>query len=61
MYKKAYDYIASEFPYWKRSGGKDHVWMWFHDEGACFAPKEIWPSIMITHWGRTTPVRDHPT
>ena len=22
------------------------------DEGACWAPTAIWPSIMLTHWGR---------
>ena len=22
------------------------------DEGACWAPNAIWPSIMLTHWGR---------
>jgi hypothetical protein len=23
------------------------------DEGACYAPKEIWNSMMLVHWGNT--------
>ncbi len=23
-----------------------------HDEGSCWAPKEIRPSIILSHWGR---------
>jgi hypothetical protein len=55
-YKRVYEHVSTAYPYWNRHGGRDHMWMMFHDEGACFAPKEIWPSIMITHWGRKVPV-----
>lgn len=42
---------------WARHGGRDHIWLLNHDEGACWAPSEIWQGIMLTHWGRTDP--DH--
>ena len=22
-------------------------------EGACFAPRELWPSMLVSHWGNT--------
>ncbi|CAM6115149.1 unnamed protein product [Calypogeia fissa] len=53
FHKKAYDYIKENYPYWDRSGGKDHIWLLSWDEGACHAPKEIWSSIMLVHWGNT--------
>jgi hypothetical protein len=46
-------WIDSRFPYWKKRGGKDHIWLFTHDEGACWAPDEVTPSIWLTHWGRT--------
>lgn len=27
LYKKAYDHIADQFPYWNRSSGRDHIWV----------------------------------
>ncbi len=35
------------------AGGADHIWLMPHDEGACYAPRQIWPSIILSHWGRT--------
>ena len=36
-----------------RHGGRDHIWLMSHDEGACYAPSEIYDvSIFLTHWGR---------
>lgn len=33
--------------------GADHIWLFAHDEGACWAPKELYEnSIILTHWGR---------
>lgn len=115
--KKVYLHIQQNYPYWNRSGGRDHIWVrhllfkfslkfkfsfyghsfvctwgsyyelscwtidvnyfivstslkkslvhfchdsvcWAYqffpwDEGACAAPKEIWNSMMLTHWGNT--------
>lgn len=31
------------------------------DEGACYAPKEIWNSIMLVHWGNTNSKHNHST
>ncbi|KAG1663565.1 hypothetical protein FOA52_013185 [Chlamydomonas sp. UWO 241] len=54
MLQAAQAWIAKEFGrYWERRGGRDHIWLMAHDEGACYAPSEIWPGIMLTHWGRT--------
>ncbi|KXZ54467.1 hypothetical protein GPECTOR_4g532 [Gonium pectorale] len=48
------DWVRKHFPYWDRRGGRDHVWLMTHDEGACYAPTEIYnSSIFLTHWGRT--------
>ena len=52
VYRRAYDYIRTAYPYWNRSKGADHMWTFPHDEGACLAPKELAPSILISHWGR---------
>lgn len=53
FYKKAYDHIMEQYPYWNQSSGKDHIWFFSWDEGACYAPKEIWNSMMLVHWGNT--------
>lgn len=47
------DWVRSTYPYWNRTGGADHVWHFAHDEGACWAPEEVYRrSIILTHWGR---------
>eukprot|EP00798_Chlamydomonas_sp_ICE-L_P025705 gene25705-11363_t len=52
MIREAAFWINKTFPYFNRKGGKDHIWLMPHDEGACYAPKEIWPGIVMSHWGR---------
>ncbi|KAL6596347.1 hypothetical protein ACP70R_047711 [Stipagrostis hirtigluma subsp. patula] len=52
-YKIAYDHIAQRYPYWNRTSGRDHIWFFSWDEGACYAPREIWNSMMLVHWGNT--------
>uniref|UniRef100_A0A7S0VHX0 EGF-like domain-containing protein n=1 Tax=Polytomella parva TaxID=51329 RepID=A0A7S0VHX0_9CHLO len=49
-------WIQNNLPYWNRTGGRDHIWLDLHDEGACYSHAELWPSIHLSHWGR----RDMP-
>ncbi|XP_071737540.1 uncharacterized protein [Rutidosis leptorrhynchoides] len=60
-YKKAHDHIVQNYPYWNRSAGRDHIWSFSWDEGACYAPKEIWNSMMLVHWGNTNSKYNHST
>ena len=53
LYARALAHVRSAHPYWDASGGVDHVWTFGYDEGACFAPRELWPSMLISHWGNT--------
>ncbi|GBF90972.1 exostosin-like glycosyltransferase [Raphidocelis subcapitata] len=51
-------WVKTAHPYWNRTGGADHIWHFAHDEGACWAPREVYDkSIILTHWGRLD--RDH--
>ncbi|GJT73770.1 exostosin family protein [Tanacetum coccineum] len=61
FYRKAHDHIIQHYPYWNRSSGKDHIWSFSWDEGACYAPKEIWNSMMLVHWGNTNSKHNHST
>ncbi|KAK6941847.1 EGF-like domain, extracellular [Dillenia turbinata] len=61
FYKKAYEHIVKQYTYWNRSSGRDHIWFFSWDEGACYAPKEIWGSMMLVHWGNTNSKHKHST
>eukprot|EP00891_Asterochloris_glomerata_P004391 jgi/Astpho2/4391/e_gw1.00067.84.1_t len=52
MLLEVQQWLQKTQPFWDRKGGRDHIWLMSHDEGACWAPNAIWPSIMLTHWGR---------
>ncbi|KAL5137596.1 putative glucuronoxylan glucuronosyltransferase F8H [Glycine soja] len=60
-YKNAYTHIVEQYPYWSHSSGRDHIWSFSWDEGACYAPKEIWNSMMLVHWGNTNTKHNHST
>lgn len=41
---------------WNATGGANHIWLFAHDEGACWAPTEIYnASIILSQWGRLGP------
>ena len=50
---ETYRWLSRTYPWFNRSKGQDHIWVMPHDEGACSAPKEIWPG----KWGDRG--RDH--
>jgi hypothetical protein len=53
MTLQAKRWVQQHFPYWNRTSGADHIWLFTHDEGACWAPTEVAnTSILLTHWGR---------
>ncbi|EFN59979.1 hypothetical protein CHLNCDRAFT_56485 [Chlorella variabilis] len=53
MLLEAFHWIQSHQPWWERRGGRDHIWLVTHDEGSCWVPAAIRPSIILSHWGRT--------
>lgn len=61
MYRRAYYHISQTYPYWNRTAGRDHIWFFSWDEGACYAPKEIWNSMMVVHWGNTNTKYNYST
>lgn len=42
MVLEAQQWLARIHPYWNRTGGADHIFLMAHDEGACYAPVQIW-------------------
>ncbi|GJP82280.1 hypothetical protein CLOP_g12515 [Closterium sp. NIES-67] len=60
-YQRALEHIRSAYPYWDRTGGRDHIWTFPWDEGACSAPQEVFNGIMLSHWGNTMAAHDHST
>lgn len=54
MMTEVHSWMTAHFPWWARRGGRDHIWLMSHDEGACWMPKFLYDtSIVLTHWGRT--------
>ncbi|KXZ53464.1 hypothetical protein GPECTOR_7g914 [Gonium pectorale] len=52
MLRETVDWINANYPFWGRRGGRDHIWLFPHDEGACWAPTVLKDSVWLTHWGR---------
>ena len=61
LYVGAYEHVRAVLPYWNASNGTDHIWTFGYDEGACFAPAPLWPSLLISHWGNTMTKHNHCT
>ncbi|KAG2501892.1 hypothetical protein HYH03_000390 [Edaphochlamys debaryana] len=56
MITEAHQWLSTNLPWWKRRGGRDHIWIMAADEGACWMPAVPWnTSIILTHWGRMDP------
>ncbi|GFR49988.1 hypothetical protein Agub_g12134 [Astrephomene gubernaculifera] len=53
MQREAQRWLNATFPWFARRGGRDHIWFNPHDEGACYVWKDVWPGVMLSHWGRT--------
>jgi hypothetical protein len=41
MTLEAQRWLALNHPFWNRSQGADHIWLFSHDEGACWAPTDV--------------------
>lgn len=58
-------YVRSAFPYWERSGGRDHVFMMPADSGGCWFDGELGDLLILTTRCPSLPdalfARMHPT
>ena len=61
LYQQALAHVRDSLPYWNASGGVDHIWTFGYDEGACFAPSALRPSLLISHWGNTMAAHNRST
>jgi hypothetical protein len=53
MYLDALNWVRTTYPFWNATKGANHIWLFSHDEGACWAPLEIYnSSIILSQWGR---------
>lgn len=52
MLLEAKQWLQQQYPFWNRTGGRDHVWLVSHDEGSCWVPRELRRGIILSHWGR---------
>ena len=47
-----YNHLRFAYPYWNRTGGRDHVWFMPGEKLNCVVPEVISDhSIIVTHWG----------
>ncbi|KAL6758371.1 exostosin-like glycosyltransferase [Haematococcus lacustris] len=52
MLLEVHRYLSTQFPYWNRRQGRDHIFLFTHDEGACWVPRVLTSAVWLTHWGR---------
>lgn len=55
MALEAWHWLTSHHPYWGRRGGRDHIFLFTHDEASCYVPTALRPAIILSHWGRKEP------
>lgn len=59
LYVDALQHVRTALPHWNASGGADHLFLFAHDEGGCWAPAEIAArATILSHWGRTDAAPD---
>lgn len=51
MQEEALKYIRGAYPFWNRTGGKDHLLLAVADEGSCLSSGAVWNATFLTHWG----------
>ena len=66
VYWRAQRYIAAVWPFWNRTGGRDHIWTNTRDAGGCSNPwGSIWDQVanatLLTNWGGVTGLGGVPT
>eukprot|EP00325_Prymnesiales_sp_UTEX-LB-985_P011016 CAMPEP_0174751872 /NCGR_PEP_ID=MMETSP1094-20130205/100732_1 /TAXON_ID=156173 /ORGANISM="Chrysochromulina brevifilum, Strain UTEX LB 985" /LENGTH=337 /DNA_ID=CAMNT_0015957417 /DNA_START=19 /DNA_END=1032 /DNA_ORIENTATION=+ len=61
FYREALQWIRQNYPYWDRRGGRDHLFAFPHDEGACVAPIEFENATLLSSWGRLQPKPQNAT
>ena len=59
VYWRAHRYVTTAWPYFNRSGGRDHLWPVARDAGSCATPwgsllDELRNGIVLSHWGGVT-------
>jgi hypothetical protein len=51
MLTQLHEYLATKHPYWNRRGGRDHIFLFTHDEGGCWVPNVLRNATWLVHWG----------
>eukprot|EP00232_Nephroselmis_pyriformis_P028255 CAMPEP_0182860906 /NCGR_PEP_ID=MMETSP0034_2-20130328/5195_1 /TAXON_ID=156128 /ORGANISM="Nephroselmis pyriformis, Strain CCMP717" /LENGTH=754 /DNA_ID=CAMNT_0024992777 /DNA_START=116 /DNA_END=2376 /DNA_ORIENTATION=+ len=51
LFERVVGYLKQAYPFWNRTGGRDHAFFLSGDYGACAAPDVATNAILIGHWG----------
>ncbi|KAL4449410.1 hypothetical protein ABPG77_007054 [Micractinium sp. CCAP 211/92] len=55
------DHIKHAYPYWNRTGGRDHFFWMTNDRGACYLSGEALDAVKIVHFGSSATPDNHGT